>query len=88
MAVQPRDATLAVEVLGALVAERRAIPLTSLTPAEIRRRAGVRASDLAAALGVNPGTLSRWERGEWTPGPAHAEAWTAALETMSSAARS
>jgi DNA-binding transcriptional regulator YiaG len=33
----------------------------------VRRSLGMRQTDLARALGVNPWTISRWERGVTTP---------------------
>jgi DNA-binding XRE family transcriptional regulator len=86
MAVQPRDPALA-DVVGALVAERRALP-TSPSPADIRCRAGISGRSLAAVLGVHPTTLMHWEAGDWTPSPEHAAAWAAALDAMAQAARS
>ena len=87
MAVEPLDPNLAADILGALVARRR-VPPADLSPAAIRRRAGIGTRDLGLLLGVHATTVSRWESGELIPSPEHAAAWSAALQAMASVARS
>lgn len=41
----------------------------------IRTDAGLSIAEVAAAIGVNPLTLRRWEAGETTPGTAAAIRW-------------
>lgn len=41
----------------------------------LRERAGLSLRDVAAGIGTDVGTLSRWERGLSRPRPGHAAAW-------------
>ncbi len=59
-------------------------------PAErraIRRRAGASLEDVAAALGVQKMTISRWERGTREPWPKHLAAYICLLEALDAVAR-
>jgi DNA-binding transcriptional regulator YiaG len=48
----------------------------------IRERSGVSLRTLAAALGTNPGELSRWERGHSRPRPGSALRWLREVEKL------
>jgi DNA-binding transcriptional regulator YiaG len=59
-------------------------------PAErraIRRRARASLDDVAAALGVQKMTISRWERGVVQPWPRHRAAYICLLEALAEVAR-
>ncbi|HKH88624.1 MAG TPA: helix-turn-helix transcriptional regulator [Acidimicrobiales bacterium] len=48
----------------------------------LRERAGLSVSELAHALGVDVGTLSRWETGKAKPRPESALRWASACEAI------
>lgn len=47
----------------------------------------IKAQDVAEAIGVTPGTLSKWERGRVEPTPEQVRAWGKALRKMERALR-
>ncbi|MHB1777516.1 MAG: helix-turn-helix domain-containing protein [Acidimicrobiales bacterium] len=51
----------------------------------VRERSGLSLRQLAVALGVNAGDLSRWERDLARPRPASALRWLDAVETLDAA---
>nr|WP_221374436.1 helix-turn-helix transcriptional regulator [Actinoplanes polyasparticus] len=58
-------------------------------PAErrsIRRRAGASLEQVAAAIGVQKMTVSRWERGTREPWPRHLAAYICLLEALAAVA--
>jgi transcriptional regulator with XRE-family HTH domain len=48
----------------------------------LREAAGVHAAEIARQLNVSPAAISRWERGERSPRPQHAEAWGRLLRDL------
>lgn len=48
----------------------------------LREQSALSVRELAGMVGVDPSTLSRWERGETTPGVAGARAWVSAMERL------
>jgi transcriptional regulator with XRE-family HTH domain len=48
----------------------------------LREQAALSVRELAAMVGVDPSTLSRWERGETTPSRDGSEAWADAMERL------
>ena len=52
----------------------------------IRKRAGASLEDVAAALGVQKMTVSRWERGTREPWPKHLTAYICLLEALAAIA--
>lgn len=52
--------------------------------ARLRRAAGVSQSELAAAVGVTPSAISRWESGRRYPRAEAAAAYARALRTLAS----
>ena len=48
----------------------------------MREGAALSVRELASRIGVDPSTLSRWERGATTPSPEGALAWAAAMEEL------
>ncbi len=54
---------------------------------DIRASAGVSLRDMAAALGVTPMTVLRWERGDVRPAPANAIAYRRLLNGLRTATR-
>src|SRR5215213_165398 len=53
---------------------------------EIRQAARIGLREAAVHLGVNPGTLSMWERGLTCPSPRDAERWGELLERLAAVA--
>jgi DNA-binding XRE family transcriptional regulator len=78
---QPSVPTADLEGLLARAHQRRRLPDP---PARriLRVRAGLSQGQLAAALGVSPAALSRWESGTRTPVGPFAEAYGAALDRL------
>jgi transcriptional regulator with XRE-family HTH domain len=68
---------------GLLAHQRRA---RTLPPPTVRRllrtRAGISVRQLAAAIGVSPAAVSRWETGLRTPRGAALETYSAALDRL------
>lgn len=48
----------------------------------VRLAAGISVRQLAQAIGVQPSTLSRWERGLRRPRPEQAKRWCALIERL------
>jgi hypothetical protein len=58
----------------------------AVNPGEVRRRAGVRQTGLAARIGVKDATLGGWERGSSCPGdPATGALWFEAVTEIAAA---
>jgi transcriptional regulator with XRE-family HTH domain len=53
----------------------------------LREESGVSLRQMAAALGTNPGELSRWERGISRPRTANALRWLDAVEAIAEGLR-
>jgi transcriptional regulator with XRE-family HTH domain len=49
----------------------------------IRQGAGISLSEAARAIGVTPGAVSRWERGQRTPRMNEAQRWAELLRRLS-----
>jgi transcriptional regulator with XRE-family HTH domain len=71
------------ELDGLLAHQRRA---RTLPPPEVRRllrtRSGITVRQLAAAIGVSPAAVSRWETGLRTPRGGALETYSAALDRL------
>lgn len=72
--------------LEELVERIRSRSLDRLPPrdqwAELRRRAGLSQNELADAVGVTSGTLSRWEQGICSPRGAHIAEYAEVLDVI------
>lgn len=64
-----------------IAAQLRGLPPPAYRRA-VRRSAGLTLNDVAAALGVDPMTISRWERGLAVPWRHHRLAYLRALAEM------
>jgi DNA-binding transcriptional regulator YiaG len=73
-----------VEELAEVVRVRRMC--ASGEAARIRHRARVSQTELAATVGVPPGTVGAWERGENMPGPDAAREYGRVLDVIARAA--
>ena len=76
----PRPRPVAAVDLAA-VATARKLAVTGQARA-IREASRITLTEMAGRLGATAGTVSRWERGDSTPGAAVAEKWLAVLDTL------
>jgi DNA-binding transcriptional regulator YiaG len=79
---QPEMAVAVVEALLAADAPRHAELPDPAVCRMLRRRAGLTLVEMAAALGINHGTLSRWETGLRHPHGAKRAAYAAVLDRL------